>query len=124
MLGLPDDDLADADRAGLANRFAQKRIWLVAALARDEIVRSFEVARVDLFFLDEIENVDRLGLLECGGLEVFVGEHDELSLLVLVAFDHLVPWNGLTFRLANALVLHRREIFLMEQPEADMVGAH
>ena len=49
---------------------------------------------------------------------------DELSFFVLVALYDLIPRNRLAISLTNALVFDGREIFLMQQAEADVIGAN
>src|SRR6185436_5927610 len=124
VLGLPNDDLADSDGAGFPNRLAQQRVRLLTTLRGNQVVRCLEVARIDLVLLHEIEYVDGLRLLEGSRLEIFVGEHDEFAFLVFVALHYLVPGNGLTVGGANALILHRRQICFVQQPETDMIRAH
>jgi hypothetical protein len=60
VLRLADDDLSDSNRFVVSDRFAEKRVRLVAAFAGHEIVGCFEVSGIDLVFLHEIEDVDRL----------------------------------------------------------------
>ena len=124
MLGLADDDFANADGSGRAYGFAQQRVRFLAAFRRHEVVGRLEVARIDFVLLHEVQNVDRFGLFERSGLEVLVGEDDEFTFLVLVAFDDLVPGNCFPIGTADALVLDGREIFLVQQSEADMICAH
>src|SRR2546423_834961 len=123
MLCLPDDDLSDTDRSSCPNCLAKQRVRFLAAFCGHEVVRRLEVPGVDLVLLDEIEYVDCPGLLECRSLEIFVGEYDELSLLVLVALDDLVPRNSFAVSLTDALVLDGRKIFLVQEAKADVVGA-
>ena len=124
MLGLADNDLAYANRTDLANCFTKQRVRLLAALLWKEVVRGLEVTGIDLVLLHKIENVYRLRLLQCSSLEVLVGDDDEFSLLVLVALHDLVPRDGFSVSLTHALILDRREIVFVQQPEADMIGTH
>ena len=104
VLGVAQDDLGDPDLAGLRDRVAEKRVGAVGALARLQVVGRLEIALVDLLGIDEVEDVDRLGLLEGGGLEVVLREDDELPLLVLVALDEILPADRFAFGLADAFV--------------------
>ena len=81
----------------VADRFADERIGAVGAFAGLQVVRRLEVALVHLVGIDEVEDVDRLRLLERGGLEVVLGEDDELALLVFVALDQIFPADRLPF---------------------------
>ena len=104
MLRLAQDDLGDADLARVADRLAQQRVGASAALAWLQVVGRLEEPFVDLVGVDEVEDVDRLGFLERGGLEVVLGQDDELTLLVLVPLDQIFPADRLPFGLADALV--------------------
>ena len=123
VLGVAEDDLRDPDLAGLADRFPDQRVGAVGPLARLQVVGRLEVALIDVLGIDEVEDVDGLGLLEGGRLEVVLGQDDELPLLVLVALDEILPADRLAFGLADALVVHRRLVFRVQQPESGTVIA-
>jgi len=108
---VPDDDLADADDAGLPHRFAKQRVGFVATFRGNQIVRRLEEARVDLVLAHEVDDVDGLRRVERGLLEVVIGEHDELAFLVLVALHDLAPRYGLAVGGADPLVFDRRHVF-------------
>ena len=73
-------NLAMPIAARFADRLAQQRVRALAALGRHQIVRRLEEAIVDLVGLDEVDDVDGPGLLERRGLEVLLGEDDEMAL--------------------------------------------
>jgi hypothetical protein len=58
MLHLAQDELGYPDAARSANRLAQQAIRDVAALPRYQVIRLVEEAIVDVFGVDEIENVN------------------------------------------------------------------
>jgi len=124
MLRRAQDDLPDADRFRLAQDVAQQRVRLVAPFLRHQIIRRLEVARIDLVLQHEVENVDGRRRFERGLLEVVFGHHDELPLLVLVPFDDVVPRERPRPLAAEALVLHGRQIFFIQQPKGDVVRPH
>src|SRR5215211_6028564 len=123
VLCLPDNDLADAHYAAAPDCLSEQSVGFLGAFRRDEVVRGLEISWVDLFLLHEVENVESLRALERGGLEVFIGEDDELSLLVLVSLDDFIPRDGFTLGRANALVLYGGEIILVEHSKTDVIGA-
>jgi len=123
MLRVAQDDLGDADPTRVADGFAQERIGALGAFPGQQVIRRLEIAFIDLFRIDEVEDVDRLRLLDGGGLEVVLGEDDELVLGVLVALDEVFPGDGLAFLLADALVAHRLFVLGVQQPELRTVIA-
>ena len=109
--------------AGASHGLAEQGVGALAALRWDEVVRRLEVAGIDLVLLHEIEDVDRARPFERGALEVLIGEHDILSLGVLVSFDDLAPGNRLAVFGAYTLVLDGREVFGMEHSERDAISS-
>ena len=105
MLRVAQDHLGDPDLPRRADRLAQQHVGALGPLAGLQVIRRLEVPLVDFLRIDEVEDVDRLRLLERRGLEVVLGEDDELPLRVLVALDEVLPRDGLAFLLADALVL-------------------
>ena len=99
----------------VADRFADERVGTVRAFAGLQVVRRLEVALVHLVWVDEVQDVHRLRLLQCRGLEIVLGEDDELALLVFVALDQIFPADRLAFGLADALVVHGRFVFGVQQ---------
>ena len=106
VLGVPKNDLGDADFSRLADRLADQRVRAIGALARLKIVRRLEIPLVDFPGIDEIDDVDRFGLFEGCRLEIILGQDDELALLVLEPFDQVFPGHGLPVRLAHPLVVN------------------
>ena len=98
MLRVAEDDLGDADLSRVADRFADERVGTVRAFAGLQVVRRLEVALVHLVRIDEVQDVHRLRLLQCRGLEIVLGEDDELALLVFVALDQIFPADRLALR--------------------------
>ena len=76
-------------RLVVAHRLAQQRVGVLAALARAPGIRRLEEPVVDLARRDEVDDVHALRLLDGGGLEILLGEHDEVPLRVLVALDEV-----------------------------------
>ena len=106
MRCLADYDFAESDCPRRANRLTEECVRFLCVFRRHQIVRRLEISRIDLFFLDEVDDVDRLGSFDGCGLEVVVRHDDEFALLVLVAFDDLVPRHRLAVCLTHALVFH------------------
>src|SRR5262249_31000069 len=67
--------------------------------------------------IDEVDDVDRLRLVERGGLEVVLRQHDEPVLRVLVPFDEIVPRHGRFLGFTDALVSDRFLVLRVQQPE-------
>ena len=87
-----DDELAEADLAGLLQRVAEDDIGLgrgLVLLGRHEI-GLVEVERVDLALVDELDEVDGALRLELDVVDLLVGEEDVLALLDLVALDDVL----------------------------------
>ena len=122
VLRLAHGHLADADDARVAHGLAQQRVRLLAPLGGQQVVGRLEEARIDLALLHEIADVDRLRRLERRGLEVLVGDHDVLPLLVLVALDDLLPRHRIPVA-RHALVLHGGQVRLVQHLEADAIRA-
>ena len=115
---------AIATRLRRRQRLAQQRVRVASLFGRLEIVRLVEEHRVDLVELDELDDVDRLRRLRIDLLEIFVGEHDVLALLVLVALDDLVPRYRFAVDAADALVLDAPFVFGVQQIKREIVGLH
>ena len=124
MLRLAQNDLADPHLPRLAKGLAQECVRSRRAFAGRHVVRRLEVPIVDLRRIDEVEDVYRLRLLKCGGLEIVLGQHDELPLLVLVPFHELFPADRFPLGLAHAFVADRRFVLGVEQSEPGTVIAH
>src|SRR5690242_7397831 len=107
-------DLADADGSGVANRLAQERVRLLAALLRQQIVWCLEVPRIDLVGGDEIEDLEHLRRVERGRFEVLVGHLDEASFSIFITLDDVVPGDGLAILLADALITYGGMIGAMQ----------
>ena len=124
VLAVAEDDFRDPGAPCLPNRLAQERVAALGSLSRQQVVRRLEITLVDRVGIDEIENVDRLRLLQRRGPEVVLRQDDELSFFVLVALDQIFPGHRFALALAHALVVDRRFILRVEQPEARTVVAH
>ena len=124
VLSLSNDDLGDPDPTGVFQRVAQQGVRVMRSFLRRQVVGRLEVPIVDLFALDEVEDVDRAVFGERGGLQVFFGKNDEPPFLVLEAFDEVLPCDGLAFTLAHALVPHRRFVPRVKHPKLRPVIAH
>ena len=104
-------------RPDVADRLPQQRVGAIGPLAGLQVIRGLEIPLVDLLRVDEVDDVDRLRLLERRGLEVVLRQDDELPLGVLVALDEIFPRDRLAFLLADALVAHRLFVLRVQQPE-------
>src|SRR5580765_303056 len=118
MLCLAKDELSNADAARRFDCFAKQRVRVIAVFAGHEVVGRFKVAVVDPLRIHERHDLDGLGLLERRRAEVFLAEDDEPALLVLVTLDEIVPRHRMTFLDAHAVHPYRRQIFLVQHPEA------
>ena len=99
------------------HRLAQERVRAVRSFRCLQVIRGFKIPLVDFLGVHEVQNVQRLRLLQGSGLEVVLGEHDELAAFVFVALDEVLPRHWFALRLAHAFVVHRRFVLRMEQPE-------
>src|SRR6185503_10351581 len=89
--------------------------------AGNEEVRAVHPDGVDLAERHEALDVDRPGVVAAlQRLELGVLHDDELPLRELPALDELVRGNLLIVRRAPALLLDRREVLAVEQPERDV----
>ena len=91
ILACFDYDLGDADFFALLQRVTQQHIGFVAAFLRFQIVRLIEKHRVNFINVDKILDVHRLRRFQIDALKIFVFQDDELSFLILITFDDLVP---------------------------------
>jgi hypothetical protein len=113
VLRIAENDLGDPDFSGFTDCFADEGVGAVRSLAGLQVVRGLVVPLVHLLGIDEVENVDGLGLLDRGGLEIVAGEHDELPFLVLEPLDQVFPGDRLPIRLTDPLVMDRRLVLRM-----------
>ena len=81
--------LADGGLAGLLQGFEQEGVRLVGRLLRSHVVGAVVVHRVDLFDVDERDDVDSAPALDGDALELLVGDDDELAFADLVSLDGL-----------------------------------
>src|SRR5207248_3033340 len=72
----------------------------------------------------EVLQVDRVLALDLDGLEVLVGQMDELSLRVFEGLDDLVVTDGLVLQLADLLVADRPVVLLVDEVELQPVLVH
>src|SRR4029453_7360699 len=114
----------DSDSIGLADRFAQQGIGLVASLSGRQVVRLVEKEIVDRLSLDEIENVDSFGLFERRSPEVLFGQHHEATFLVLETLHQVLPGNGMALLLTHALEVDRRAILRVQEPKTRAAVPH
>ena len=124
VLTLPQHELGNADPLRLANGLPQQDIRAIAAGARGDVVGLLEEAVVDLFGLDEVQDVDRACLLQGRRLEVFGRQNDVAALGVFVSLDEIVPCDRLVRLLGDALVLHTRPILGCQQVESELAVAN
>jgi hypothetical protein len=101
VLTVAEHDLRHGDFPRLAHRPAQQRVGLLASRLHRQIVRLVEVARIDLSLVDEIDDIDGPGDLQCDLLEVLVIEDHVMPWLVLVALDQVLIVDWLLVRLAD-----------------------
>ena len=105
VLLAPRGPLRQRAAPGLAHRFREQPVRLLAALVGPEVVRALEVDRVHPRQRDELGDLDRLARLLRHGLDLVFGEDDVLVLGELVALHHLVPRDDLLVLGADVLLL-------------------
>ena len=105
-------------RPELLHRAHEQRVRPLGSLLRPDEIRVREEGRVDLLVRHEVLEVDRVLALDLHGLEVLVGELDELALRVLERLDDLVVRHRLLLDLADLLVADRRVVLRVDQVEA------
>ena len=123
-LPVAERELRDRDSSGFRKGLVQERIRLLGRLLRLEVVGRLVIQRArELVVLDEAGDVDRLARAERELLEVFVGQLDVVSLLVLVA-AHDVPPRDLVVALdAPTLVLDAAPVLRAKEVERDFARA-
>ena len=124
VLARADHDARDRDPARIDQRVAQQRVCVAAFLLGLEIVRRVEVHRVDLVELDELHDLHRLRGLRAHRLEVVVGHHDVVALLVLVPAHEIGVLHLLVAHAAVALVEDAALVFFVKKIEAQVVAAN
>jgi hypothetical protein len=122
VLARADHHLGDAHLAGALQGLAQQGVRLAALLVeRRKVVGLVEELGVDLVEVDEVGDVDRLRLLGVRALEVLVADQHVAVVLVLVALHDVLELDILAGLLVVLLVADRREVLLVELPEADLI---
>jgi hypothetical protein len=112
-------DLRHAVVARLLHGGEQQGVGLFAAFVRRHVIGAVEIDRVDVFALDEFQNLHHLRRLRRDFADVLVVHHDVLALFVLVAFDDLVARDWLVFGLAIEYLLDARMVLFVELVKAD-----
>ena len=122
VLALAQHERAHAHALGLGQRVAQQRVRLGGGLALGrQVVRLAEVEEVDGAGGNEVTDGERLRRLRARPREVLLGQHDELTFLVLVALHDLGPRHLDALRLAHALVIDGTRVLGVEQPKVDLL---
>ena len=119
---LADDDLGDRDAVGVAHRLQQQPVGLRAAGPGRQVVRVVVEDRVDLVEVDEVLDVDRLGLgrldgVEFGGVDHHVAVRRDLIALDQILVGDLLPGGGV-----DALLRDPRARLGVELVEADRLA--
>src|SRR6185437_7353291 len=109
----------DADLAALAQGFTQQGVDLLAALGGGEIVGCLVILGRYFASIDEALELERLRRLEVGLAKILVRQCNVLALLVLVAFDDVVPGAALAGAFVDSLVADRGEVAAVEQVQLE-----
>ena len=124
VLAVSHHELADPGEPGVGHRADEQRVGLLGAVLRPDEVRVGEEHRVDLVVGHEVLQVDRVLPFDLDGLEVLVGQVDELALRVLERLDDLVVRDRLVLELADLLVADRPVVLLVHEVKLQLVLVH
>src|SRR2546428_5931621 len=119
-LALRDDDGPDAHAAALLERLAQRRVGLAPRPTRAQPVGHLEVGEVDVTGGHEVADLDRVRARHPRALEILVGHDDEAAFLVLVALDDVLPVDLHVLLGAEAPIIDRRLVLLVEEAEVEL----
>ena len=106
---------------GLHERLAQQGVRLGAGLLGLEVVALLEQHRVDLVGRHELDHVDLVARGHRQGVQVLVGEGDQLAVVGLVALDDVGVLDLLPVQRARPLVLDPATVGRMHLVEPDVV---
>src|SRR5262245_35935154 len=115
----PHHELGERHPVRLGHRVSEQPVGLLTTLVGAEVVRLFEVDRVDLRQGDELRDVDDLGGFALETLQLLVSEADVLVLLDLVALDESRSVDDLLVDRAIGLLADPVPALGVEQVEAD-----
>src|SRR5688572_5404757 len=99
-------------------------VSVLATFVRKQVIRLIEVAIVDGISGNEVGHLHAPILFDRRGFEVLFREDHVAATFVLVAFDEIFPRHRCAITLADALVLDRRSILRVKQPELRTILAN
>ena len=116
------NDRRNPNSLGLCQCISHQRVGMLAAFLRFEVVRLIKVQRIDFFLVDELHNLDGLGQFSVGFLQIFVGNFNVLTLLILITARDLFPWHLHILGIAKSFVGDRTHVLLMEVVKRKLVS--
>src|SRR5262249_30057220 len=114
MLARLQHKRGNADLLRLSQCVSHQSVGAFSTLLRLKVVRFIEVNRVDFVFMNELLNLDRLGMFKIGLVQIFVRDLDISIFLVLVTSSDLLPRNLGTFGITEFFIRYRTHIRFME----------
>src|SRR6266446_8137652 len=115
MLALAKRHFSYSGFLSLFERFTQDDVSMVGILSGNQIIRSLEKHRIDLFDVDKISDRNALRCFSGCPLKVFVAQHYVFALLVFIAFHQIVVRNLLAVDLTDTDVVNPAHVFFMKQ---------
>src|SRR5215469_4267094 len=123
VLAVVHGELGDGDVFAFLEGLGEQRVRAPARFLGKHVIGGIEVDRVDLGFLDELEDLHGLGGLGLDLLDLFGLDDDVLVLAEFVALDDLTAVDDLVLERANVLLLHPLQVGTVEHVEGDALTA-
>src|SRR5436190_17806011 len=116
-------DLGDRDVFALVQRLLQQRIRTASGFLGHQVVRRFEVDRIDLVRFYEFKDLHGLGSLGLDALDLLGLDDDVLAFAIFVSLDDLAALDHTLVDRTVELLLDAAKVVAMQHVETDVITA-